>query len=97
MHHTVAELERIRDEQLASLPKTGRTMHYWHFERRYKNGKGWKFQRDFFGSAQAAGKLFVRQFGPGYRMRRVLTYSTRTHDLEQHHVDALNSILAQNI
>ena len=96
MNRTLDELERIRDIHLASLPKTDAPIYYWHFERR--NGQGWKFQRDFIGSARAAGVLFQREFGEGYRMRRVASYNeTRTHGLEQHHVDQIAQSIAQII
>jgi len=96
MNRTLDELERIREAQVATLPKTGRPMYYWYFERKTK--RGWKFMRDYYGSAKAAGELFLRLFVPGkHRMRRMSTSSeTRTHNLKQQNVDMLNAILTQN-
>jgi len=94
MNRTLDELDRIRDAQVADLPNTGRPMFYWHFQRKTK--RGWKFMRDYYGSAKAAGEFFIRHFVPGqHRMRRMASYETRTHNMNQTHVDSLNNSIAQ--
>jgi len=52
--------------------------------------------RDYVGSAKAAGEFFIRHFVPGqHRMRRMASYETRTHNMNQKHVDLLNTSIAQ--
>lgn len=77
MHDTMVLKEQIMDAYFTSLKPTSMTTHYWHVERKLKNGK-WKFVARFYSAKKEMAEIWNKYYrGGNYRLVHMLKYGDK--------------------